>query len=293
MLFRCAIKWFGIASLIFAFSLYFTKISKGRPEKKPVLLFKMGVTRYRDSGEFYQGEPIFIHLGLRRMDTNETPREKPLRIGTEQLPWYKNVSFCLYKFEEEPEDKRLPRTSSNDASRASSAAESPIEDIRNKETSGSNSVPVSSSTAEPTREETKYENIIDKNAHTKKATLIEDVNVSLIGPQPKKNKLKIHDSVRSFWVVEPNFTSKLLPGKYMIQATFDTTDKWESHPKIFHGKYLSNEVNLVINQPQRDTVRAKKPTRPLGKIIPVKRRRRKCYKRVSSICRMGTFLESS
>jgi len=38
----------------------------------------------------------------------------------------------------------------------------------------------------------------------------------------------------------------------MIVATFDTTKRKESHPQIFHGKYRSKEVAIVINRPKTE-----------------------------------------
>jgi len=42
----------------------------------------------------------------------------------------------------------------------------------------------------------------------------------------------------------------------VIDATFDTRKNKELPPHIFHGKCQSNEVTIVINQPNTDSAKA-------------------------------------
>jgi len=60
------------------------------------------VSSYRGSGEFYQGEPIFLPLSIRRLKTeaSDIPPETMLPIGTQEIPWYRHVSLQLYRIEE-------------------------------------------------------------------------------------------------------------------------------------------------------------------------------------------------
>lgn len=216
--YRDAMKW----------KLVLTQPNEANPEGKSVLIFRIGVSRYRGSGEFYQGEPIFIHAGIRRTDveTNDIPRQETLRIGTEKLPWYKNISFYVYKLEEVP----LPKA-----------------------------VPPSPTTTPSTPERAKQGLTADKQPApppTIKKTLLKNVAVKLVRLPSKKHKLKVNKAARSSWAIDPNSTSNLSCGKYVIEATFDTTQRKELHPHIFHGKYRSNGVIVVINKPEGDHVKA-------------------------------------
>ena len=219
---------FQIGLLILTSILIVAQPSEANPKGKPVLIFRIGVSQYRDSGEFYQGEPIFIHAGIRRtdVDTNDIPRQEALQIGTEKLPWYQNVSFYVYKVEEVP----LPKA-----------------------------VPPSPTTTPSTPERAKQGLAADKQPApppTIKKTLLKNVAVKLVRLPSKKHKLKVNEAARSSWAIDPISTSALLPGKYVIVATFDTTQRKESHPQIFHGKYQSKKVTIVINRPKTDQAKA-------------------------------------
>ena len=217
MLKTCIKSGFEITLLILAITLVLAQPAGANPEGKSELIFRIGVSRYRGSGEFYQGEPIFVRVGMRRTDSNDIPRQKALQIGTEKLPWYQNVSVYLYKLEEMP----LPKT-----------------------------VPSSPATTPPTADKQ------PAPTHTIKKILLKNVPIKLVKLQSKKHKLKVNKIARSFWAIAPSSTSELSPGKYVIVATFDTTQRKESHPHIFHGKYQSNEVTIVINRPKADHAKA-------------------------------------
>jgi tetratricopeptide (TPR) repeat protein len=134
--------------------------------------------------------------------------EKPLRIGTKELAWHKNVSFRVYKVEK-------------------AAAEGPA---RGGPEEGR------SAPSKP---------IVGK-------LLLKDAKVEMWGPKPTKEELVVGELTRSFWAIDPSLTAKWPTGKYVIEAVFDTTDKQESHPYIFHGKLSSNEVTITINEPADD-----------------------------------------
>jgi hypothetical protein len=200
-------KSFETTLLILAVTLALAQPSEANPESKPVLIFGAGVSRHRDSGEFYQGEPIFIHVGMRRTDSNDMPQKEGLQIGTEKLPWYKNISVYLYKVEEVFSPNTVPP------------------------------LPVTA-------------------PHTTKKTLLKNVPIKLVR-QPKKHKLlKVNKKTWSSWAIAPNLTSRLLPGKYVIEATLNTTKLKGAHPQIFHENYQSNEVSIVINRPKTDQAKA-------------------------------------
>lgn len=57
--------------------------------------FDIGVSRYRDNGEFYRGEPVFVHAGILKKQTDDS--EDFFRIGSSIAPWYRNIEFKVYK----------------------------------------------------------------------------------------------------------------------------------------------------------------------------------------------------
>lgn len=64
------------------------------------LVFDIGVTRYRESGEFYRGEPICVRVGMRRQNYTEATGKNLVQIGTKDNPWYKNITFTVHRIQE-------------------------------------------------------------------------------------------------------------------------------------------------------------------------------------------------
>lgn len=65
-----------------------------------LLVFDIGVTRYRDSGEFYKGEPICVRVGMRWQNHVGAKRGNLIQIGTKDNPWYKNIAFTVHRIQE-------------------------------------------------------------------------------------------------------------------------------------------------------------------------------------------------
>jgi len=63
------------------------------------LIFDIGVTRYRGSGEFYKGEPICVRAGIRRQDHSKATEKDIIQIGAKDNPWYKDIIFTVYRIQ--------------------------------------------------------------------------------------------------------------------------------------------------------------------------------------------------
>lgn len=70
-------------------------ISAPRKDIMLSISFDIGVSRYRDNGEFYRGEPVFVHAGILKKQTDDP--EDSFRIGSSITPWYRNIEFKVYK----------------------------------------------------------------------------------------------------------------------------------------------------------------------------------------------------
>ena len=173
------------------------------------ILFRAGVSSYRDSGEFYQGEPVFISVGIRRlkMEANDIPPERTVPIGTPEIPWYRHVSIQLYRIEKAP--------ATEGAQGPQAPADRPF-----------------------------------------KKVWLPDVRVGLSGSQPRKHELRVNEAARSSWCIDPVTTGKLRPGRYVIQANFDTIEKEEADRHIFHVRRQSHEIVIVVNEPQGSHAKA-------------------------------------
>ena len=172
------------------------------------LVFDIGVTKYRKSGWFYQGEPICVRAGVRRRPNNREATDiRPLQVGAKILPWYENITFTIYRIEKKEQSVKST------------------------------------------------ENIITHDGKTeasKMRLLVDDISVEKFGPQPNKNKLKLNEIARSFWVIPPNVTSNLPPGEYTIQALFDTSHAVETNKEIFQVKLASSEILFALKKSPTD-----------------------------------------
>lgn len=61
------------------------------------VVFDVGITKYRDNGVFYQGEPICVRVGMRGRKAEGGATNNPIAIGTTILPWHNNVTLGLYR----------------------------------------------------------------------------------------------------------------------------------------------------------------------------------------------------
>ena len=61
------------------------------------IVFDIGITKYRPSGEYYQGEPICVRVGIRGRFVKGGASNIPVAIGTPTRPWYDNVKLYFTK----------------------------------------------------------------------------------------------------------------------------------------------------------------------------------------------------
>ncbi len=66
------------------------------------VVFDIGVTKHRDSGAFYQGEPIWVRADIRRQAKGAETEMGLIWLGTRSLPWDGSLSFAVYSVEEKP-----------------------------------------------------------------------------------------------------------------------------------------------------------------------------------------------
>jgi len=198
---------------------------RNHSQRKP-LVFMIGVSRYRDSGEFYRGEPIFVHAGMRRLDVNFVPKDKLMQIGIEKHPWYRNITFSVYRLEQVKSGEH-----SSGQPRGTSVGAEP------------NDKPLSGK--EP-----------EEKAPEVRRILLKDVQVKLLFKLSTRHKLKVNQKAWSSWVIDPNTTAGLSASKYLIKAMFDTMKEKKLDSKILRWKSESNEVTIVINQPITDAAKA-------------------------------------
>ena len=74
--------------------------------------------------------------------------------------------------------------------------------------------------------------------------------------RPGEQRLQAGQRISASWVVDHIFTSDLPAGRYCIEATFDTTARKESDPKLFRGKCQGKSATIVINEPKDNMARA-------------------------------------
>lgn len=143
-------------------------------------------------------------------------KEKVL-IGTNESPWYENVVVSVYRIKETPSEAAT-----------SAPADTP---------------------ANPDHED-------DGTKIVKEKVLLKDVKAELCDRQPVIKELGMNKMARSFWAIDPVVTAKWPPGKYVIQAVYDTSKKQYSDPDIFKGTLQSNEVIIIVNEPEGDEAKA-------------------------------------
>lgn len=86
----------GVAfSTAFCCMLIFSSLVLAENISVPVV-FDIGITKYRDNGEFYQGEPICVRVGMRGREAKENAINMPIAIGTALTPWHNNIMLSLY-----------------------------------------------------------------------------------------------------------------------------------------------------------------------------------------------------
>lgn len=89
--------------MVLAVSCYlFSRTVSSAADPASPVVFDIGVTKYRDSGEFYQGEPICVRAGIRRESKGGETEKGLIKIGTKSLPWDRSLSFAVYRLEEGP-----------------------------------------------------------------------------------------------------------------------------------------------------------------------------------------------
>jgi len=67
----------------------------------PNLVFDIGVTSYRSSEDFYQGEPICLRAGI-RWNIERSSSDGVIQIGSESSHWYESITFIVQKIEDDP-----------------------------------------------------------------------------------------------------------------------------------------------------------------------------------------------
>lgn len=88
--------------ILYAVTCYFlSRAVSTAADPSPPVVFDIGVTKYRDSCEFYQGEPICVRAGIRRESKGDEKEKGLLMIGTRSLPWDRSLAFAMYRLEED------------------------------------------------------------------------------------------------------------------------------------------------------------------------------------------------
>jgi tetratricopeptide (TPR) repeat protein len=156
---------------------------KSKAIEKYSLVFGAGITHNREANIFYQGEPIYISVSMRRTDSNDIPKKETLQIGTANVPWHKDVNITFYKL----------------------------------------------------------------NNRTK----LYDVHVILYSGSSKNELTKVDEADSASWITEPNSTSKLSPGRYLIDVSFNETNIKIARPNI-SIEYRGNKIEVDINEPKNN-----------------------------------------
>ena len=200
-----------------------TKTQNAPPEDKPLVAFSISVSSYRDGNVFYQGEPVFVTVGIRRTSNAQRglPPDMMLRIGSAEFPWYKNLHVSLYS----PEPLQTP-TQVPVAPEPALPSQQPEAAVQEQEPAGKDLIP--------------------------KRILLKDARIAPLGPQPKKEEMKVNEVLMSLWALDPQSSAAIPPGKYILQADLDTTSAAKANPDVSIVKCRSNEVAIVVSAPVTD-----------------------------------------
>ena len=84
---------------VFCYILIVSSLVLAENITEPVV-FDIGITKYRDNGVFYQGEPICVRVGMRGRKAEGGATNIPIAIGTALHPWYSKITLGLYRSQE-------------------------------------------------------------------------------------------------------------------------------------------------------------------------------------------------